>query len=81
MCKARGFLIAEACVALLIAVLSISTLYYCVAQTKQAQITVENRLARSYAQHVFRHSSQTKLQVRGQIYRKAGTNAIPEKSQ
>lgn len=76
MIKKKGFLLAEACVALIIAAVSVEVLFFCVGQTKTVRQAVEARLERAYAWHVLKTTSRRTITVRDQSYRLKGNKKL-----
>lgn len=78
MVKKKGFLLAEACIALLIAAISVEVMFLCMGQTKTARQSVEHRLERAYAWHVLQNSDRNTIRVRDHIYRLRGSKQIQD---
>lgn len=78
MVKKKGFLLAEACVALFIAAISVEVLFYCLGQTKTAQLSVEQRLERAYAWHVLQTTDRRAIRVRNHVYHLNGSKQIQD---
>ncbi|MCI1290240.1 MAG: hypothetical protein LKG31_01430 [Lactobacillus sp.] len=78
MVKKKGFLLAEACVALFIAAVSVEVLFYCLGQTKVARQGVEQRLERAYAWHVLHKTDRSTIKVRNHVYQLHGNKQIQD---
>lgn len=78
MVKKKGFLLAEACVALLIAAVSVEVLFYCLGQTKTARQSVEQRLERAYAWHILRETDRSTIRVRDHVYQLHGNKQVQD---
>lgn len=80
MSKQRGFLLLEASIALVLASLAVTLLFYTFGQTKKVENRVECRVDRAYAWHVFNTTSNDELIVHNRHYKKTSGKKVIDKT-
>ena len=74
--KAKGFLMTESIVALIIATVAVSCLYLTVAESQKNGREIELKTDRAYAYHVLKESNLYQVTVHDRIYEKVGHNYV-----
>ncbi|WEV43025.1 hypothetical protein OZX56_05620 [Lactobacillus sp. ESL0684] len=74
--KLKGFLLAESMIALIIAILGVTSIALIVGQSRATERKLELKTDRVYAWHVLKKASLTKIEVHDCVYELAGNQSV-----